>query len=286
MGQKVHPIGFRLGVTKDWNAKWYADKNYTDLVHEDLRIRGRIRSYYPDAGISEVDVERGPNQVTVTVNTSKPGIVIGRGGQKVDELRGLLEKATGKRVRLNIHEIRFPEIDARLVAQAVAEQLKRRVAHRRAMKQAIARALQRGAQGIKIKCSGRLGGAEMARREWEMEGRVPLHTLRADIDYGLAEAATTLGRVGVKVWIYKGQIQREKTPPPTAEAGSTRAPRETRAPESGEASAPRPALTATKAAVPVTVDPTPVEAPPGPGLEEQEVITDAPAETSEIPEGS
>lgn len=285
MGQKVHPIGFRLGITKDWTAKWYADRNYTELVHEDLKIRNIIRAHYPSAGIAEVEVERGPNQVTATVYTSKPGIVIGRGGQKVDELRGILEQATGKRVRLNIHEIRYPETDAQLVAEAVAEQLERRVAHRRAMKQAIARALQRGAQGIKIKCSGRLAGAEMARREWEMEGRVPLHTLRADIDYGFAEARTTLGRIGVKVWMHKGYIQRERTP--TAEATAARALRETRAAEAAAAVVtPEPTLGPTRPATPAAADAAVTEANQGPAPDEQEVITHVTAETSEVPEGS
>lgn len=206
MGQKVHPFGFRLGVIKDWRARWYDEKHYTELVHEDIDIRRTIRSAYDEAGISLVEIERKANEVTLTVHTSRPGIVIGRGGQRVDELRVLLEKRTGKKVRLNIHEIREPELDAQLVAENIAEQLRRRVSYRRAMKQAISRTMLRGAKGVKIKCSGRLGGAEIARRETAREGSVPLHTLRADIDYGLAESLTAMGLIGIKVWIYKGEI--------------------------------------------------------------------------------
>ncbi len=208
MGQKTHPIGFRLGVIKNWQARWCAPRRttYTELLHEDLTIRRTIMSRYPDAGVSKVEIERGANQVTATIFTARPGIVIGRGGQKVDELRQDLEKRTGKRVRINIQEIRVPDLDAYLVARNIADQIQRRVAYRRAIKQAASRSLQRGALGIKILASGRLGGAEMSRKETERHGRVPLHTLRADIDYGFAEARTTLGRIGVKVWIYKGDV--------------------------------------------------------------------------------
>jgi small subunit ribosomal protein S3 len=206
LGHKVHPVGFRIGVIYDWQSKWYADKHYTGLLHEDLEIRRLIMSGLWDAGISKIEIDRNANQAVVTVHTAKPGIVIGRGGQKVDELRARLEQATGRRVRVNISEIRQPELDAYLVARSVAEQLQRRVAFRRAIKQAVSRTMQRGAKGVKIIVGGRLGGTEMSRRETEMEGRVPLHTLRADIDYGLAEAHTTFGRIGVKVWIYKGEI--------------------------------------------------------------------------------
>ena len=217
MGQKVHPIGFRLGVTKDWQAKWYADKNYTELLQEDLKIRGAIESKYAEAGISRVEIERAVNQVTVTVYTARPGIVIGRGGQRVDEMRLFLEGITGKRIRLNIQEIRQPELDAYLVASNIAHQMERRISHRRAMKQAISRTMESGAQGIKVTCSGRLTGSEYSRKETLHQGRVPLHTLRADIDYALAEAHTTLGRTGVKVWIYKGDILPETKMPPIEE---------------------------------------------------------------------
>ncbi len=225
MGQKVHPHGFRLGYIYDWNSKWFADRNYTDQLHEDLSIRRSITKMLPDAGISKVEIERNANQITVTVHTARPGIVIGRGGQRVDELRNSLEKVTGRRVRVNISEVRMPEVDAALVARAVAEQIERRVSHRRAIKQAAQRAMQRGAQGIRIKISGRLGGADMSRKDQERQGRVPLHTLKADVDYGTSEAATTLGRIGVKVWIYKGDIIRERKAPPRA-AGAEGEPEE------------------------------------------------------------
>lgn len=206
MGHKVHPYGFRIGIIRDWRARWYDEKHYAQLVHEDIDIRRMIQTSYKEAGISQIEIERKANEVTVTVNTARPGVVIGRGGQRVDELRVLLEKHTGKKVRLNIQEIREPELDATLVAQNIAEQLRRRVSYRRAIKQSISRTMLRGAKGVKIKCSGRLGGAEIARHEVGHEGSVPLHTLRADIDYGFAESRTAMGLIGIKVWIYKGDI--------------------------------------------------------------------------------
>jgi small subunit ribosomal protein S3 len=204
MGQKVHPNGFRLGYIYDWKSKWYADRTYTEQLHEDLGIRNKIKQMLPDAGISRVEIERNANQVTVSISTARPGIVIGRGGQRVDELRTNLEKLTGRKLRVNISEVRVPEVEAPLVARAVAEQIERRVSHRRAIKQAALRAMQRGAQGVRIRVAGRLGGADMSRTDQERQGRVPLHTLKADVDYGTSEARTTLGRIGVKVWIYKG----------------------------------------------------------------------------------
>jgi small subunit ribosomal protein S3 len=212
LGRKVHPIGFRLKILRDWQARWYAEKAYTDLLHEDLRLRKLVfqqlgsADKLGDAGVAMVEIERSANQVTVTIHTAKPGIVIGKGGQKVEDLRQFLEREVSKKVRLNITEIRQPELNAYLVAKSVAEQLEKRVAYKRAMKQAVAKTMRSGAKGCKIECAGRLAGAEMKRREWEREGRVPLQTLRADIDYGLAEAATTFGRIGVKVWIYKGDV--------------------------------------------------------------------------------
>ena len=208
MSQKTHPIGFRLGIIRDWEATWFAAKadTYRELLQEDLHIRKAISSRYPDAGISHINIERGSNDLIITLHTARPGIVIGRGGQRIEELRHYLEAMTSKRARVNVQEIRQPELDAYLVARSVADQLQRRIAFRRAMRQAVARAMQAGAQGIKIVSKGRLGGAEIARREKMMEGRVPLHTLRADIDYGEAAAATTMGRVGVKVWLYRGDI--------------------------------------------------------------------------------
>lgn len=208
MGQKVHPIGFRLGVTKDWQSKWYAGRSpqYANLLHEDIAVRNAVMGISRDAGIARVEIERWTNQVTVTIHTARPGIVIGRGGQRVEELRRSLEARTGKRIRLNIHELRYPEVEAQLVARSIADQIERRVSYRRAMSQSVQRALQRGALGIKVRCSGRLGGAEIARTQGERAGRVPLHTLRADIDYGFTEANTAMGRIGVKVWIYKGDV--------------------------------------------------------------------------------
>ena len=205
MGQKVHPIGFRVGVYRNWEAKWFAEgKEYTDLLAEDLDIRALIEKRHPTAGISRIEIERSVNEVHVTIHTAKPGIVIGRQGSAVEETRRMLERLTLKKVRVNIMEIRTPELDARLVARNVAEQLEKRVSFRRALKQTVQRTMRMGAQGIRIGIGGRLGGADMARRLTEIEGKVPLHTLRADIDYGRAEALTSAGRVGVKVWIYRG----------------------------------------------------------------------------------
>jgi small subunit ribosomal protein S3 len=206
MGRKVHPLGFRIGVIRDWQAKWHADKHYAKFLHEDLQLREAIGSKYTDTGISLVEIERQANKVSVTIYTARPGIVIGRGGQRVDEMRHYLEDLISKRVQLNIQEIRQPELDAYLVARTVAEQIQRRVAYRRALKQALFRTMQAGAKGMKICCSGRLGGTEIARREMMHRGQVPLHTLRADIDYGFTEARTTLGRIGIKVWINRGEI--------------------------------------------------------------------------------
>lgn len=207
MGQKVHPVGFRLGINKEHQARWYADdRSFASLLHEDLKIRRIIREGMGDAGIPRVDIERSANQVAVTIHAAKPGIVIGKGGAKVEALRRNLEAGTGKKVRITISEIRQPELNATLLAQSVADQLQRRVAFRRAMKQALGRAMRMGARGVRVQVAGRLGGSEMSRREWEREGRVPLHTIRADIDYGQAEAHTTYGVIGVKSWVYKGDV--------------------------------------------------------------------------------
>ena len=209
MGQKIHPNGFRVGITKDWHATWFAGRGdeYAKLVSEDIEIRKAIADMYEEAGISKIDIERDSNEVSVTIHTARPGIVIGRGGQRVDELRKELDSMTGtRRTRLNVREVSQSELDAYLVARGVADQLERRIAFRRAMRQALTRTMQAGAEGIKIIASGRLAGADIARTEKAMEGRVPLHTLRADIDYGLAEAATEYGVIGVKVWICKGEI--------------------------------------------------------------------------------
>ena len=207
MGQKVHPIGFRLGVVKGWQSRWYAERDYKDVYAEDDLIRQSINKELFNASVSRIEIERAAaNQVSVTIYTAKPGIVIGKSGEKVDKLRAMLEAKTKKRVRLNIMEIRQPELDAYLVGRSVAEQLEKRVSFRRAMKQAVQKTMRANAKGIRIICGGRLGGAEIARSEKEVEGKIPLHTLRADIDYGLAEAHTTFGVIGIKVWIYKGDI--------------------------------------------------------------------------------
>ncbi len=206
MGRKVHPAGFRVGIVRDWQAKWYADKNYVRFLQEDLKLRQAIRLRYADAGISLVEIDRQGDKILVNIHTARPGVVIGRGGQRVDEMRQYLENIVGNRIQLNILEVRQPELDAYLVAVTVAEQIQRRIAYRRAMKQAMARTIEAGAKGMRISCSGRLAGTEIARREMLHQGQVPLHKLRADIDYGFTEAHTTLGRIGVKVWIYKGDI--------------------------------------------------------------------------------
>ncbi len=207
MGHKVHPYGLRLGVIKDWQSRWYSGKReYADLLHEDLMIRRHVKKRFYTAGVSRVEIERRANRVEVTIHTARPGMVIGKGGTEVDQLRKDLEQLTGKKVQINIQEVPVPELDAQLVAENIAYQLERRISFRRAMRQAQQRAMRAGALGIKVMVSGRLGGAEIARREWTPEGSVPLHTLRADIDYGFAEARTTYGQIGVKVWIYKGEV--------------------------------------------------------------------------------
>ena len=209
MGQKVHPIGFRLGIIKTWKSKWFAERGYAELLHEDLRIRKHIKEKLYHAGISRIEIERVANKagkVKVNIYTARPGIIIGKKGAEVENLKKELDGMTGKEVVINIKEVRRAEIDAQLVAENVAFQLERRVGFRRAMKRSVASAMKLGAKGIKIACAGRLGGAEMARREWYREGRVPLHTLRADIDYGFAEAKTKYGVIGVKVWIFKGEV--------------------------------------------------------------------------------
>jgi len=207
LGRKVHPYGFRLGVIRDWKARWYAEGgDYADLLHEDLKIRQIIEETAARAGISRIEIERFPNRVAVTIWTARPGVVIGRKGTAVKELRKDLQEMTGKQVSVDVQEVEQPELDARLAAENVASQLERRISHGRAMKRAIQAAMRAGAQGIKVVCKGRLYGAEMARQQWQREGRVPLQTLRADVDYAQEEAHTAYGRIGVKVWIYKGEI--------------------------------------------------------------------------------
>ena len=211
MGQKVHPIGFRLGVIKTWDSRWFSQKNYAALLHEDIKIRKIVKERLMHAGVAKVEIERAGQKAKINIHTARPGIIIGKKGAEVDKLKKDLEAMTGKQMYINIQEIRRPELDAQLVAENIALQLERRIAFRRAMKKAVTSALRLGAQGIKITCAGRLAGAEIARTEWYREGRVPLHTLRADINYGFFEAKTTMGQIGVKVWIYRGDILQKTT---------------------------------------------------------------------------
>jgi len=206
MGQKVHPIGFRLGFNKTWRSRWYAEKDYANLLHEDIKLKKDLKKRFAHAGVSHVDVERAANKLKISIYTSRPGIIIGRKGQEVDKLKQEVQKKTGKEVFINIQEILKPELDAQLVAESVALQLEKRIAFRRAMRKAVDAALRFGAKGIKVRVSGRLNGAEIARSEWYLHGQLPLHTLRADIDYGTSEARTSFGQIGVKCWIYKGEM--------------------------------------------------------------------------------
>jgi small subunit ribosomal protein S3 len=206
MGQKTHPKGFRLGVIENWDSRWFAKRDYSQLLHEDIRLRNFIKKRLYHAGISKVEIERAANKAKINIYTARPGIVIGKKGAEIEKLKQELTGMTGKEPYINIHEVRRPDLDAQLVSESVALQLERRVAFRRAMKESVARAMRMGAQGIRIQSSGRLGGSEIARREWYREGRVPLHTLRADVNYGTAEAKTTYGLIGVKVWIFRGEV--------------------------------------------------------------------------------
>ncbi len=206
MGTKVNPIGFRLGVIKGWDSAWFDSKSYADKIVEDNKIRNYIKARIPKGGISKIVIERTLKRITLTVHTARPGVVIGKGGSEVDKIKEELKNLTGKDLQINIFEIKRPELDAKLVGESIAQQLQARISFRRAMKQAIASSIRVGAQGIKVKCSGRLGGAEMARSEQYKEGRIPLHTLRADIDYALSEANTIYGKIGIKVWIFKGEV--------------------------------------------------------------------------------
>ena len=210
MGQKVHPHGIRLGIVKTWDAKWYADRDFAQNLHEDIKIRRELKKQLMQSSVSRIETERSKNRLKLTIHTAKPGMVIGRGGAGIEDIKNRLKKITDKRLDINITEIRQPDLDATLVAENIAAQLERRIAFRRAMKQSVQRTMKLGAKGIKIMCSGRLGGAEIARSESYREGSIPLHTLRADIDYGFAEANTTYGRIGIKVWIFKGEILPEK----------------------------------------------------------------------------
>ncbi len=220
MGQKVNPHGIRLGIVKNWDAKWYADKDFADNLHEDIKIRDYLKKSLMQAGVSRIETERSKNRLKITIHTAKPGMVIGRGGAGIEQIRTGLKGYTTKRVDINISEVKQPDLDATLVAENIAQQLERRIAFRRAMKQAVGRTMRLGAKGIKIACAGRLGGAEIARKEAYREGSIPLHTLRADIDYGTAEAHTTYGRIGIKVWIFKGEVLPERKQQKAATEGS------------------------------------------------------------------
>lgn len=256
MGQKVNPHGFRLGITTEFKSRWYAEKLYKDYVKEDIEIRRKMNKGMERAGVSRIEIERTRERVRIDLYTARPGIVIGRRGMEADKLRLELEKLTGKQVQLNILEVKNPETDAQLVAQGIAEQLAARVSFRRAMRKAMQTALKAGAQGIRVQCGGRLGGAEMSRSEFYREGRVPLHTLRADIDYGFFEAHTTFGRLGVKVWIYKGEIIESRAERAAAALEAARAPK----PRPTRSRAPRAAAT-TEAPVAVATEAVATEAP-------------------------
>lgn len=210
MGQKTHPKIFRIGVIETWDSKWYADRDYSQLLHEDFKIKKFIKGRLFHAGISKIEIERATNKAKINIHTARPGIVIGKKGAEIEKLKEELSRLTSREIYINIHEVRRPDLDGQLVAENVALQLQRRVAFRRAMKESVSRALRMGAQGIRVQCAGRLGGAEIARTNWYREGRVPLHTLRADVSYGLAEAQTTYGVIGVKVWIFRGEVLTEE----------------------------------------------------------------------------
>jgi small subunit ribosomal protein S3 len=271
VGQKVNPHGFRLGITTEFKSRWYADKMYKEYVKEDVAIRRMMSKGMERAGISRVDIERTRDRVRVDIHTARPGIVIGRRGAEADRIRGDLEKLTSKQVQLNILEVKNPEIDAQLVAQGVAEQLSSRVSFRRAMRKAMQSAMKAGAKGIRVQCSGRLGGAEMSRSEFYREGRVPLHTLRADIDYGFYEARTTFGRIGVKVWIYKGDVIADRVERERAQA------------EARAAMARRPSRTPRRDAPAPAVESAPV-APAPPATPVAAAPAEAPAATETAPD--
>jgi small subunit ribosomal protein S3 len=293
MGHKVHPYGFRIGINKPWLAKWYADRDYATLLQEDMRIRELVARQLSNASVSQVEIERGINHVTVTVHSAKPGIVIGKGGANVEALRTNIGKLTNKKVKLEIKEILQPELDAVLVAQNVAGQLERRIAFRKAIKQAIQRTIKAGAKGVKIQVSGRLGGAEMSRTEWDREGRIPLGTLRADISYGVVHARTTYGRIGVKAWVYRGEQLGERPGSARTEPREPRraAPRAgarpaagTRAPAGGRRSAAATAVAERTAAVvqdevtiPDAQDVETTEATTTPPIPAAETAAEAPA---------
>jgi len=293
MGQKVHPIGFRLGIVKDWKSHWFADKGYAHLVLEDAAIREYFKERFVrgdggrgrrdrsrDAGIAEVEIERAANNVRITLHTAKPGIIIGRGGRGVDDLRADLERLTSRKVHINVQEIRQPELNAQLVAENVASQIEKRVAFKRTVHQAVQRSMRMGAQGIKIICAGRLGGSEMARTYSDKDGKIPLHTLRADIDYGFTEARTTAGHIGIKVWLYRGDILPEKAPArpevPAERREEKKRPGWRRVP----AAAPEAEAPAAEAAPQAAPEPAAAAAPEPPAAETKQIST--PPEPSDV----
>jgi small subunit ribosomal protein S3 len=294
MGQKVHPVGFRLGITRTWDSRWFEDKQYVDWLHEDLKMRRELDSMSRSAAIAKVEIERRANQARVIISTAKPGIIIGKRGAGIEEIKKKLEKISGKQVSVNVVEIKHPELDAKLVANNIVDQLEKRIAFRRAMRQALQRTMKAGAKGIKVQCGGRLGGAEIARVERNFEGKVPLHTLRANIDYAQSEAYTTFGRIGVKVWIYLGEILPDGKAQPAApvqrDARPARRPRPARpakpaTPIETKPAVTSPAVATTAVAVAVAPAVTPplpaVEAPPAehlPVVETPQIETPAPPE--------
>ena len=290
MGHKVHPFGFRLGYIRDWQTHWFADRpeQYRTNLQEDLKIRDHIVNKHRDAAVARVELERKASEVRALIHTARPGVVIGRGGQRVEELRKELEDMTGKRVRVDINEIRQPELEATLVAQSIADQIQRQVSFRRATRQAVQRSMQAGAQGIRVAVSGRLGGAEIARREKAMDGRVPLHTIRADIDFGMAEARTQMGQIGVKVWVYRGDIVTEATPEELARRSALIATPVVTVENGATASAVAVAETPAAAAVaetPAVVAETPaaVAETPAAVAEEPAAVAETPAAVAEEP---
>ncbi len=288
MGQKVNPVGFRLGITRTWDSRWFENKHYRDWLHEDLRMRKLVDSLSRSAAVSKLEIERRANQIRIVISTAKPGIIIGKRGAGIEELKKQLEKVSGKQVNVNVLEIKHPELDAKLVANNIVDQLEKRIAFRRAMRQAIQRTMKAGAKGIKVQVGGRLGGAEIARVERNFEGKVPLHTLRANIDYAHSEAYTTFGRIGVKVWVYLGEVLPDgKVKPDAAAARSARPVQRTRTPRAAKPAAEQPAATAAPAAppteVPAAEEPAPlaVEEPAQPPA----VETPAPELATEEPAG-
>jgi small subunit ribosomal protein S3 len=289
VGQKIHPVGMRLGITRTWDSRWFEKKHYVEWLHEDIAIRKSFNRWMRSASISKIEIERRANQARVIVNTAKPGIIIGKRGVGIDEIRKTLEQLTGKSVAVNVMEISHPELDARLVAQNIVDQLEKRIAFRRAMKQAIMRTMRAGARGIKVQVSGRLGGAEIARTEHNADGKVPLHTLRADIDYAQVEAFTTFGRIGVKVWIYRGEVLPDQPRGDGAlrdRPGRERRDRGGRGRRDGRAPspAPRPAAPADATYEAVMPEPEPAMLAPEPATPAPQAVVPAPEAATLEPE--